>query len=371
MKHFILSIVLIFTIVNLTAQEYQFTDVVDIESSSVKSQGKTGTCWSFSTSSFIESEIYRLTKKNIDISEMYTVRNTYEDKAWNYVMRQGKIQFSEGGLAHDVINSIRDNGLVPEIVFSGIKFEDKIYNHSKIVPSVKIVLDSFIKNDKDSMYPNWKKEVSKILDKEIGKTPIDFSFEGKTYTPQTFAKAMKINADDYVTLTSFIHVPFNRSFVLNIPDNFSNGSMYNLPIEKLVEITNNALDNGFTIALDVDVSEKTFSAKYGLAVLPLNIEDNEKSLKQIVEEKNVTQEYRQQEFENFDTTDDHLMHIVGIVKDQKGNQYYKVKNSWGSNSKRVGNNGFIYMSIPYFKLKAISILVHKNSLPNKIRNAID
>lgn len=367
MKNIFISIFITFTILSLSAQKYNFTNIVDIEASSVKSQGNTGTCWSFSTSSFIESEIFRLTGKQVDISEMYTVRNTYDDKAWAYVMRQGKIQFSEGGLGHDVINSIRDNGLVPEIAFSGIKFDDKVYNHKKIIPTIKVVLDSFIKNDVNSKYPNWKKEVSLILDKEIGKTPLKFTFENEQYTPQSFAKAMKIDAVNYVTLTSFTQVPFYTDFVLNIPDNFSNGSMYNVPVDELVSVTNEALKKGYTIELDVDVSEKTFSSKYGVAILPKNNSDIKKSLTEIVVEKKVSQKYRQQEFENYNTTDDHLMHIVGIVKDQKNNKYYKVKNSWGSSSKRVGNNGYIYMSIPYFKSKAISVLVHKKALPKKIR----
>ncbi len=368
MKHFLILIAIVASIISLNAQEYKFTPVVDIEASSVKSQGNTGTCWSFSTSSFIESEIYRITKKNIDISEMYTVRNIYEDKAWNYVMRQGKIQFSQGGLAHDVINSIRDNGLVPEITFSGIKLDDKTYNHTKIVPAVKTILDSYIKNDKHSDNPNWKAAISKILDTEIGKIPTEFTYENEKYTPKQFAKMLQLNTDNYVTLTSFTHVPYNKSFVLNIPDNFSNGSMYNLPLNDFVKLTTDALINGYTIALDVDVSEKTFSAKYGKAIIPFNESDQEKSLKELVLEKEITPEYRQQEFENYNTTDDHLMHIVGIIQDQNGNKYFKVKNSWGGNSKRVGNGGYIYMSMPYFKLKAISVLMHKNGLSKKLKN---
>lgn len=364
MKYLFTAIVLIVTL-NLTAQQYEFKTTVDIESSSVKSQDQTGTCWSFSTSSFIESEVFRLTGKKIDVSEMYTVRNIYDDKAWNYVMRQGKIQFSQGGLAHDVINSIRDNGIVPEIIFNGEKINKK-YNHAKIVPAIKKIMDRFIKNDKYSEYPKWKKDVTVILDKEIGKIPTSFSYEGVEYTPKSLAKTLMIDSENYVTLTSFTQVPFYTDFVLNIPDNFSNGSMYNLPIDEIVKHTISALENGYSIALDVDVSEKTFSVKYGVAVLPENNKELEKSLTELVKEKDITQLYRQQEFENYNTTDDHLMHITGIVTDQKGNQYFKVKNSWGGNSDRVGNNGYIYMSVPYFKLKTISVLLHKKALPKKL-----
>jgi bleomycin hydrolase len=308
-----------------------------------------------------------LTNEHVDISEMFSVRNTYDDKAWNYVMRQGKSQFSQGGLAHDVMNSIRDNGLVTESSFSGIFFKPKVYNHSKIVPQLKVVLDSFIKNDKHSKYPDWKAATSSILDKEIGSTPTKITFKNNSYSPKSFAKMLKINPDNYITITSFTQHPFYSDFVLNIPDNFSNGSMYNVPIEELVSAVNYALKKGFTIALDVDVSEKTFSAKNGIAVIPKNSADNELSLTELVPEMNVTQDFRQAEFENYNTTDDHLMHIVGMVKDQKGNNYYKVKNSWGSNSNRIGNNGFIYMSVPYFKLKTISVLLHNKGLSKKVK----
>ncbi len=368
MKNIFYILLFMFVSVSISAQKYEFSTIIDLESSPVKNQGKTGTCWSFSTSSFIESEIMRITGKNIDISEMYIVRNTYDNKAWNYVMRQGKSQFSQGGLAHDVINAIRDNGLVPEIIFSGVKFEDKSYNHKKIVPEIKVVLDSFIKNPK---LIDWQAKTAVILNKEIGKIPIKFRYENEEFTPKSFVEKLKINPNNYITLTSFKQVPFYTKFVLNIPDNFSNGSMYNMPINELVSVVNRALKKGYTLSLDVDVSEKTFSSKNGIAVMPKDIENQNKSLVEIVSELEVSQQYRQTKFENYQTTDDHLMHIVGLVKDQKGNNYYKVKNSWGSNSDRVGNDGYIYMSIPYFKLKAISVLLHKKGIARKIRCTLD
>ncbi|MEE9349396.1 MAG: C1 family peptidase [Flavobacteriaceae bacterium] len=371
MKKYIITLFVIFLALQVTAQEYEFTDLIDIEASEVKSQGNTGTCWSFSTSSFIENEIVRLTGKHIDISEMFTVRNTYDDKAWNYVMRQGKSQFSQGGLAHDVINAIEKNGLVPESVFEGAKTESKTYNHKLIIPQIKKILDTYIKNDKDSSFPNWKLEASKILDDEIGEVPSKFNFEAVNFTPKSFAKFLKIEPKNYITISSFSQVDFYKPFILNIPDNFSNGSMYNLPLDKLVHVVDYALKKGYTLALDVDVSEKTFSAKNGIAVLPNDKTDNKIALTELVTEKVITQEFRQAEFENYNTTDDHLMHIVGVVKDQNDNRYYKVKNSWGDNSKRIGNNGYIYMSVPYFKLKTISVLLHKDGLPKKINRKLD
>jgi len=348
------------------ADTYQFTPIIDIDATNVKSQGNTGTCWSFSTSSFIESEILRKTGKKVDVSEMFTVRNIYDDKNWNYVMRQGKTQFSEGGLAHDVINSIRDNGLVTEESFSGAKVNG-IYNHSKIVKELKPILDDYIKNDVHSAHPNWKKDTKEILDREIGKLPKKIKFEAKEFTPTELAKELKFNANDYVTLTSFKQVPFYSNFVLNIPDNWSNGSMYNIPLDQLIKVIDDALEKGYTIALDVDVSEKTFFGRDGIAVLPKDINDTEKSKTTIVEEQKVNQDNRQNEFETFDTTDDHLMHIVGKVKDQKGNIYYKVKNSWGTNS---GKDGYMYMSVPYLRMKMISILLNKNGLSDEIKEKL-
>lgn len=345
-------------------QKYIFTPIIDIEASAVKSQGNTGTCWSFSASSFIESEIYRNSGEVIDISEMYNVRYTYPVKAWNYVMRQGKIQFSQGGLAHDVINSIALNGLVPESAYSGLINGKTYHNHSKIIPELKLVLDNYIKNSKNQ---NWRVAVDSILDSNLGKVSKSFIYNGSYYTPLSFLEMTKVNASNYITLTSFLHQPYNSKFILNIPDNFSNGIFYNIKLNQLVSEVDNALKKGYTLALDCDVSEKTFSQKFGIAVIPKNIENNEKSLTYIVKENNITPEYRQQEFENYNTTDDHLMHIVGLVKDQNNNEYYKVKNSWGSTGKRIGNGGYVYMSKAFFMLKTISVMVHKDGLSEPIK----
>ena len=350
-----------------TEQKYEFTTIIDIEASAVKSQGNTGTCWSFSTSSFLESEIFRSTGKMIDISEMYNVRNAYMDKSWNYVMRQGKIQFSEGGLAHDVMNSAQKNGLQPEIAYSGLLGETKKHNHAKIVPELKKVLDDYIKNDKNSKHSNWKVAVDSILTVHLGSPSATFNYEGIEYNSMSFLKMTKIKPNNYVTLTSFLHQPFHTKFVLNIPDNFSNGSFYNIPLDELVDEVDMALQKGYTLALDCDVSEKTFSSKYGVAILPNDMNDTEKSLTYIVKEKNITPEFRQEEYENYNTTDDHLMHLVGLVKDQNGTEYYKVKNSWGGNSDRIGNGGYIYMSKAFFRLKTISVMVHKDAVSEAIK----
>lgn len=351
-----------------TEQAYQFTPIIDIEASAVKSQGNTGTCWSFSASSFIESEIYRNTGSIIDVSEMYNVRKTYDAKAWNYVMRQGKTQFGEGGLAHDVMNSIKLNGLVPESAYSGLLNDATNYNHSKIVPELQKVLDAYISNDRKSAAKSWKIATDSILDAQLGKAPENFIYNGVVYTPISFLEMTKLNTSNYVTLTSFLQQPFYTTFILNIPDNFSNGTFYNVPLDELVNEVDNALKKGYTLALDCDVSEKTFSQKYGIAVVPKNIENNEKAMTYIVEESTISPEFRQQEFENYNTTDDHLMHIVGLAKDQNGTQYYKVKNSWGTTGNRIGNGGYVYMSKAFFRLKTISVMVNKDALSEKAKS---
>jgi bleomycin hydrolase len=357
--------------VNIPSQQkYNFSNIIDIEASSVKNQGNTGTCWSFSASSFIESEIFKNTGEMIDISEMYNVRQTYMAKAWNYVMRQGKTQFSEGGLAHDVLNSIQLNGLVPEATFTGFTTQATIHNHETIVPELQKVLDAYIKNDTDAKVGNWKVKVDSILDVKLGKKPDNFIYNGITYTPKSFLEMTKFDASKYITLTSFLHEPLYSKFILNIPDNFSNGTFYNISLPELVEVVDYALKNGYTLAIDCDVSEKTFSSKFGVAIVPKNKTDEEKSLTYIVEELEVTPAFRQQEFENYNTTDDHLMHIVGLVKDQNNNEYYKIKNSWGGNSNRIGNEGFVYMSKAFFKLKTISVMVNKNGLPNHLKQEL-
>lgn len=355
----------------LFGQNYTFEKVIDLESTPVISQGNTGTCWSFSASSFLESEIIRLTGKTIDISEMYNVRNTYPKKAWNYVMRQGKTQFSQGGLAHDVMNAIASHGLVPNSAYNGLYALETNHNHSELIAVLKGMLDVYVKNPAKKLSPRWKNAVESVLDVYLGERPTTFTFEGTSYTPESFLAMTKINPKDYVTLTSFSHVPYYESFVLNIPDNFSNGSFYNVTLDELVGATHNALKNGFTVELDCDVSEPTFSSRYGLATIPKeHIAKRENFSAKVRDEKEVSTTYRQQEFENFTTTDDHLMHITGTSKDQNGKLYFNVKNSWGSHTDRVPNDGFIHMSEAYFKLKTISVMVHKDALPKALKQKL-
>jgi len=343
---------------------YQFKTVIDLEATPVISQGRTGTCWSFSSTSFLESEIIRLTGKQIDLSEMYTVRNTYPKKLDNYVMRQGKAQFSEGGLAHDVMNSVAAYGLVPQEAFSGLFATETSHNHAEMVAVLQAMAETYVDNPGRSLSKKWKPATEAVMDIYLGKNRSNFTYDGKQYTPQSFMEMTKIVPEDYISVTSFTQAPFYSEFILNIPDNWSYGSFHNVPLDEMMNTINNALEKGFTVELDCDVSERTFSSKDGVAIIPKLSENNVKALQGVYPEKNISQQYRQDEFENFTTTDDHLMHITGLLRDQNGTTYYKVKNSWGTDEKRNANGGFVYFSEAYMRLKAISVTVHKDAVPS-------
>ncbi|WP_417213518.1 C1 family peptidase [Bizionia sp.] len=370
MRNILFLFAFLFTITTSFSQSYTFESVIDLDATDVISQGNTGTCWSFSTSSFLESEIMRLTGKQIDISEMFQVRHTYPKKAWNYVMRQGKAQFSEGGLAHDVMNSIRDYGLVPQSVYSGMETGATGHNHAEMVAVLNGMLDVYIENPGRRLSPKWQAVVNSTLDTYLGKDITSFTYEGVEYTPKSFQAMTQINPDNYVSITSFTHKPFYSQFILNIPDNFSNGSFYNVQLDELMSTINHALESGFTVELDCDVSEKTFSAKHGIAVIPKDDATAAEAIISVRPEKTITPEYRQQEFENYATTDDHLMHITGMLKDQNGTLYYKVKNSWGTDESRVANDGYIYMSDAFMRLKTISVMVHKDAVTNDLKKKL-
>jgi len=371
-KNFLLFTALIGTIsvfsqsqASYNIQKPAFYEIKTIKATPVKNQAMTGTCWCFSTTSLVESDEIRKANKEIDLSEMFTVRNIYIDKARNYVLRQGHAQFGEGGLSHDMIRAIASYGAVPESAYTGLLNGQTMYNHSKLFSSLQGYLDSILK--KTPVAADWLQGYTRILDQYLGEAPSEFTYEGKKYTPQTFFESTKLNPKDYVTISSFTHEPFYKPFLLDIPDNFSNGLFYNMPLDEFIQNIDNALDNGYTLSLDADVSEGTFGRKNGIAVIPQNEGDAAAILTEIKPEKNITPEYRQSQFENFSTTDDHLMHIVGKVKDQKGNMYYKVKNSWGT---KAGYDGYYYMSVPYMKLKAISVLLHKDGLSAKTKTSL-
>jgi bleomycin hydrolase len=292
---------------------------------------------------------------------MFIVQNVYKDKAQNYVLRHGKANFSQGALAHDFINAVERHGLMPEETFSGLDEGVSRHNHGEMEAMLTGMLEAIVKRPKPSK--KWATAFSSVLDVYLGKAPEQFTYEGRTFTPKEFSKNLGFRAEDYVNITSFQHHPFHKDFVLEIPDNYSNGSFYNLPIEEVMEIIENAVTNGYTLAWDGDVSERGFSSGNGLAVLPVASQRRE-SMKKPVDEIEVTQEMRQESFLNYVTTDDHLMHLTGIATDQNGTKYFIIKNSWGEVGSR---KGYLYMSEAYARLKTMAILVHKDALPEHLR----
>ena len=367
-----LNLILVFiTLISCSVYaQYEFQVIKKLDATPIKSQDKTGTCWSFSTASFIESEMLRMGKSEVDLSEMFVVRNIYLEKALNYVHRQGKANFSQGSLGHDLLRVIGKYGIVPEEVYSGKLNNESIHNHSEMEAVLKAVLDVVITNKNGQLSDKWLHAVNGVLDAYLGKVPENFTYKGKTYTAKTFAnEIVGINPADYVEITSYTHYPFYKQFVLDIPDNFSNGLYHNVPMEEMEAITEHALQSGYTVTWDCDVSEKGFSAQNGVAILPeqdwsiMSKEQQSQVFESPSPEKKVSQALRQQTFEDYSTTDDHLMHITGMAKDQKGNLYYIVKNSWG----RIGKfDGYLYTSKRDFQLKTVSILVHKNAIPKDI-----
>lgn len=348
---------MLFLSLSLAAQ-YEFTEDVRNECTSVKSQGITGTCWSFTTSSFLESEIIRSGHEPVDLSEMYVVRHVYEDKARNYILRQGSAAFSEGSLSHDLMRTMDKHGLVPESVYPGNPEPDSAYNHQELVKELKGILDETLKADEFDK--NWFKKIEKTLDDHFGEVPESFEYKGKTYTPKQFSESLGLRSGQYVTITSFVHHPFGQSFILEIPDNYSNGSYLNMPLNDLQSITDEALKSGYTVAWDGDISEKGFSSKNGLAILPEKIKEK-KMFDDPQKEVKVTQEKRQEQFEFLESTDDHLMHIVGLAHDQNGTKYYIVKNSWGAD--RGPYEGYLYMSEAYFLMKTIAVMLPRKVVP--------
>ncbi len=352
----------------VSKDSYRFTPVNSISCSDVKSQGQTGTCWSFSTVSFLESEVAKEKGKVIDLSDMFPVWHTYLAKAQKYLRYQGKVNFSQGSLSHDVINVLKEHGAVPESAFVGKKDEKGSFNHTALEKELLSFLDKCIKDK--SVPADWKAQFEGIMEKHMGRPLETFDYEGTSYSPKSFAKQyLNLNASNYVSYASFLHHPFGSQFVLEVPDNFSDGRFYNVKLNQLSNIVDNALSKGYTVAWDCDVSERGFSAQQGLAILPANetAETTKSDMNNFFskphDQMKVTEEMRQNEFDTYELTDDHLMQIIGKSKDQSGNEYYVVKNSWG----KIGPfDGYIYTSKEYFDMNTISVLVNKKAVPKNM-----
>lgn len=347
--------------------KYLFTIEMDLERGPVEDQGQTGTCWSFSTSSFLESELARTNDRLIDLSEMYFVRQAYLDKAEKYLRYQGKNQFSEGSLAHDVMLMLASSGAMPEEVYTGLPQDKQSHDHSGLVGELKSYLDSLISTR--SIPNHWRTDFNEILDSHLGVAAETFSYMGKNYTPTTFAdEYVDIDPTTYVSLSSFSHHPTTSRFILEVPDNYARQYFVNVKLEDLLSIVDHALDQGMTLVWDCDVSEKGFSARQGLAILPaLDQGDMQSAFDAPVKEQKVTAEMRQEEFDSYSLTDDHLMHIVGRAYDQNNVPYYMVKNSWGSS---LGFDGYLLASQSYVAMNTISIMVHQDGIPHSIMKEI-
>lgn len=335
---------------NALSAQYNFDIVQQVENTDIKSQGKTGTCWSFASISFLESEILRTKGESIDLSEMYIVRDVYNDKARNYILRQGKANFSEGSLAHDMLNAGLRQGLVPEQVYSGTSTEQ--HNHKLLFEELKTYLDSIVavKN----IPSNWEEEFNGILDTHLNTYEDSFLIKEQNFTSKSYYDYLGLDLASYIHVTSFTHHPFDENFILEIPDNYSNGSYLNVEIDRLQYMVDKAIAEGHSVIWDGDVSEKGFSAKRGLAINPIDFKES--CYDQPCEETKVNQEDRQQSFESYVTTDDHLMHLVGIAKDENGGKYYIIKNSWGEIS---DYKGYLMMSESYFRAKTVAISLNK------------
>ena len=358
----ILIIAPLFSFQEVYAQ-YEFNPLVELSHTSVKDQCQTGTCWSYSTSSFLESEAERISGHVVDLSEMATVRYTYPLKADMYIRYQGKHQFGPGSLCHDVINAVEGWGPCPQEVYTGLKNGATDHNHSDMDAALLATVQALAKKPSGKLDPSWRSTVDVILDSYIGELPTKFEYNGRSYTPESFRDHLGIDPDNYLNLSSFTHHPFGENFILEVPDNFSHGEFYNIPIDDLQRAVEAAVVNGYTVAWDADVSEKGFSFKHGVAILP-KASEMDKLWKEVVEEQDVTQKSRQVGFDNQSTTDDHLMHIVGLSTDQNGAKYFVIKNSWGTGNKY---GGLQYVSMPYFRAKTISVLVHKDAVKRLLK----
>ena len=391
MKILLFTAVLGMTALSMTAQEkndsikeeegFIFTTVKEIPITSIKNQNRSSTCWSFSGMGFFEAELLRQGKGEYDLSEMFVVHKTMEDRAERYVRLHGDASYSPGGSFYDAIYCLRNYGLVPQEAMPGIMYGDTLPVHNELDAVAGAYVNAIAKGNFSKLTPVWKKGLSAIYDTYLGTCPDKFTYNGKEYTPKTFAAELGLNPDDYVSITSFTHHPFYTKFAIEIQDNWRNGESWNLPLDEFMAIIDNAIDKGYTVAWGADVSEQGFT-RDGIAVVPdaskgaeltgsdmakwtgMTAADKRKELtSRPLPETNITQELRQTGFDNWETTDDHGVLIYGLAKDQNGKPYYIVKNSWGKAGKY---NGIWYASKAYVQYKTINYLVNKNAIPKEI-----
>ena len=370
-------------VTNKPGSQYQFKEINSVDKTAVRDQCRTGTCWSYSTLSFFESELIKMGKGSHDLSEMFVARNAYVEKAINFVRMGGKNQFDEGGEGHDIPFIIEKYGIVPESVYSGLVNGKTRHNHNQLMSVLKPVVEAIAKEKPGQIGPEWIQAVEGILDAYLGKIPESFEYQGKTYTPQTFAKSLGLNMNDYAMLTSFTHHPYYQTYAIEVPDNWSMQTAWNLPLDELMETVSESLKKGHSVAWATDVSEKGFSFGDALAIVPQHdslikkigkddrlfnnagAEKKGDAFNKPIVEKTIDSKHRQEAFDNQSTTDDNGMHIVAqYMEENSQTPYYLVKNSWGTDNPA---NGYLYASENYLKYKTISILVNKNGVPKNIK----
>lgn len=357
---------------------YEFTMIKDIPTSPVKNQYRSGTCWAFAGIAFLETELIRTGKGEIDLSEMFVVRNAYSQKAINTVRWHGNLNFGMGGNFHDVLWVFENHGMFTENDYSGLHYGEEKHVHGEMDALLKSYVETVMKNRNKKLTPVWHQGFTGILDAYLGEVP-------QKPNPKSYADQLGLNMDDYVEITSFTHHPFYEKFILEIPDNWMMAEYYNVPLEELMQITEEAINAGYSVGWDADVSEKGFSRKLGLALVPdeekpeIDGMESEKwgemdekerqemlySFDKVVAEKEITQQMRQEQFDNYKTTDDHLMLLTGIAEDQRGEIFFKVKNSWSEKSHPY--NGFFFASKSFLELKTVSILLHKDAINEDLK----
>lgn len=353
--------------VNCQDNEYRFIMRKEVPSTPVKNQSVTSTCWSFSGISFFESELMRMGKNPYDLSEMYIVKEAYKLKAGEYARRNGSCSFSSGGQYYDFLLVSREYGLVPDVVYTGLKYGQKYHNHDEMDSALKGYMKGVLKGRRET--PSWMEGFNGILEAYLGHIESGFEYNGKYYTPRSFSEELGLNFNDYIVVSSFSDHPYYKEAVLEVPDNWAPCTYYNLPIDELVEVIDNSLMSGYSVAWASDMRGKGFSMKKGVAIVPEKDWDriSDQEFDEIFEkpypQRKVTQEMRQNEFEGFAITGDHGMHIIGMAEDQNGEIFYKVKNSWGPTGKY---KGYIYVSREYIKLKTTNCMINRNALPGAI-----
>lgn len=383
------SLTAIFAQTESKDEGYKFTTTKEVKYTPVKNQNRSSTCWSFSGIGFLECELLRKGKGEFDLSDMWIVAHTYNDKAEMYVRMHGEYNFGPGGAFFDVFNVFSKYGVVPEEAYPGDAAGDALPIHGEFDEILKSYVDAVLQNKNKKLSPVWKDGFSAIVQTYLGKFPENFTYKGASYTPQSFAKSLELNMNDYISITSFTHHPFYTQFAIEIPDNWAMEQSYNLPLNEFIQVMNNAIDQGYSIAWGSDVSDKGFNWRKGVAIVPdkdftsddgsdrarwegLSQNEKDKELYNFDKpgkEKEITQEARQEAFDNFTTTDDHGMVIVGKAKDQNGNPYFIVKNSWGTSSSNP-YEGFFYASEAFVKMQTINIIVHKDAIPKEIKTKL-